>query len=45
MTRTLRLGAFCLFLLAALVALLGQAAWAQTNRATITGTVTAQPER
>jgi hypothetical protein len=40
MTRTLRLGAFCLFLLAALVALLGQAAWAQTNRATITGTVT-----
>jgi hypothetical protein len=40
MPRTLRLGAFCLFFLAALVALLGQAAWAQTNRATITGTVT-----
>jgi hypothetical protein len=40
MPRTLRLGAFRLFLLAVLVVLFGQAAWAQTNRATITGTVT-----
>jgi len=40
MQRALRLGEFCLFLLAALIILTGQAAWTQVNRATITGTVT-----
>ena len=40
MKQTLQWGWLCPFLLAVLIALIGQTAWAQANRATITGIVT-----
>lgn len=40
MNRTLKMKLACAIFLGALIAMIGQAAWAQTNRATITGTVT-----
>ena len=40
MNRTLNMKLSCAYLLGALIALIGQVAWAQANRATITGTIT-----